>query len=330
MKRFISPVGIVIGGWILLNLVAIAASGDSLPFSWPHKEGESVSEALLDANVAVLEAILLIGLILWLTRKRNLSLPTLLDAVPRARRAKRELIWLLAYGVLAQIAGVVIARALGWHQFSFHIGGSVVGAHEHELVGRVEFLTWVAYNTIAYVVLPLAILGRRYPAKAIWLRSHNRRADFWLIAIVLMIESMAQLAAVSSAVFDLSAWQYFTGVPLTFVLFFFGTVLPTVIFVEALLVPRFLQISRSIPFTIIFGGFAYTLMHFFDAWMLFDSAQNVVLSIVFLLLTYFGPGMVKTTLTVRTGNAWVHAWAYHAIAPHSLLDTPLVVRIFRL
>ena len=38
--------------------------------------------------------------------------------------------------------------------------------------------------------------------------------------------------------------------------------------------------------------------------------------------------MLKAFLTLRTGNAWVHAWAYHAIAPHTLLDTPLMVRVF--
>jgi hypothetical protein len=27
-----------------------------------------------------------------------------------------------------------------------------------------------------------------------------------------------------------------------------------------------------------------------------------------------GPGMIKTVLTLRTGNAWVHVWAYHALA----------------
>ena len=35
--------------------------------------------------------------------------------------------------------------------------------------------------------------------------------------------------------------------------------------------------------------------------------------------------MVKSALTVRTGNAWVHVWAYHAIAPHVWLDTPVIV-----
>lgn len=241
-----------------------------------------------------------------------------------------ELTWLLIYGLLAQIAGVAIARALGWHQFSFHIGGTLYGAHDHDLVGRTEMFTWVGFNAIAYVILPLAIVGWRYPASALWLRSHDRRADFRLILIVLIVESAAQLAAVSAAILELSTRQFITGVPLTFILYFFGTVLPTMIFIEALLVPRFLKVSGSLPQTIVFGGLAYVLMHLFDAWVLFDSPGNIVLSVVFLLLTYFGAGMVKATLTVRTGNAWVHVWAYRAIAPHTILDTPLVVRIFRL
>jgi len=37
--------------------------------------------------------------------------------------------------------------------------------------------------------------------------------------------------------------------------------------------------------------------------------------------------MVKSALTLRTGNAWVHAIAYHAIAPLVTLDIPNIVRI---
>jgi hypothetical protein len=45
---------------------------------------------------------------------------------------------------------------------------------------------------------------------------------------------------------------------------------------------------------------------------------------------YFAPGMFKTIFTVRTGNAWVHVWAYHAVAPHTLVDTPHMVHVFHL
>jgi hypothetical protein len=53
-----------------------------------------------------------------------------------------------------------------------------------------------------------------------------------------------------------------------------------------------------------------------------------VLSLIFVLLQYFGPGMIKSVLTLRTGNAWVHAFSYHAVAPHVIADTPLMVKVF--
>jgi hypothetical protein len=38
--------------------------------------------------------------------------------------------------------------------------------------------------------------------------------------------------------------------------------------------------------------------------------------------------MVKSFITLRTGNAWVHTVAYHLVAPHLVIDTPLVVQAF--
>ena len=59
-----------------------------------------------------------------------------------------------------------------------------------------------------------------------------------------------------------------------------------------------------------------------------DSPRHAALSLIFVLLQYFGPGMMKSVLTLRTGNAWVHAFGYHAFAPHVIVDTPLVVKSF--
>jgi hypothetical protein len=55
--------------------------------------------------------------------------------------------------------------------------------------------------------------------------------------------------------------------------------------------------------------------------------MNTGLSLIFVLLQYLGPGMFKSVLTLRTGNAWVHALSYHIIAPHVIVDT-LVIRTF--
>ena len=52
------------------------------------------------------------------------------------------------------------------------------------------------------------------------------------------------------------------------------------------------------------------------------------MSLIFVFLGYTGPGMVKSLITLRTGNAWVHTIAYHVVAPHVIVDTPLVVRGF--
>ena len=51
-------------------------------------------------------------------------------------------------------------------------------------------------------------------------------------------------------------------------------------------------------------------------------------SLIFVLLQYLGPGMFKSVLTLHTGNAWVHAQSYHIIAPHVIVDTPLLVKTF--
>ena len=38
-----------------------------------------------------------------------------------------------------------------------------------------------------------------------------------------------------------------------------------------------------------------------------------------------GPGMFKSFVTLRTGNAWVHALGYRTVAPH-VVGTPLIVK----
>ncbi|MET9019671.1 hypothetical protein ABZV93_06800 [Actinopolymorpha sp. NPDC004070] len=63
-------------------------------------------------------------------------------------------------------------------------------------------------------------------------------------------------------------------------------------------------------------------------WTTFASPADALISVLYLVLFYTGPGMFRTYLTLRTANAWTHVWAYHAIAPHTLVDTPMFVRIF--
>jgi hypothetical protein len=60
-----------------------------------------------------------------------------------------------------------------------------------------------------------------------------------------------------------------------------------------------------------------------SAVLVFATRQDTVLSLIFVPLTYFGPCMFKSFVTLRTGNDWIHALGYHAVAPRVLFDTPL-------
>lgn len=325
-RRGVRLIALVALGWLGCNLAVLAVAGDRLPFDWPGAATRSPAGRLLDANLALAEVLLLIALTYWLTRKR--SLPHLADRAPERAVAARETFLLLLYGAGGLGLGFVLARLAGWHPFGFHLAGSIYGTHDH--VSPAESLSWATYNLLVYAVIPLLFFRRRYSAEALNLRSGNRRADAVLIGVILLIESLVQIAVLAPGIFELTAGQLVFGVPLTFTLYFAGTVLPAMIFIYAILVPRFLRLTGSAVATVVLGGLTYTALHIWDAWTVFSSPGTAVLSVVFLLLTYFAPGMLKTVLTLRTGNAWVHVWAYHALAPHTLIDAPHMVHVFGL
>jgi hypothetical protein len=108
-----------------------------------------------------------------------------------------------------------------------------------------------------------------------------------------------------------------------------GTVLPTMVFIYCILVPRYQRIFGSTT-TVLLGGLTYAAAHTFESWTIYDAPATIALSLSLVLLQYVGPGLLKTYLTLRTGNAWIHAIAYHGIAPHVVIDTPMVTEVFRI
>jgi xanthosine utilization system XapX-like protein len=312
--------------WVVANALALVLARGTLPFDRPTLAGQTVTAQLMFANVALLEVFCLMGVVYGLTRKR--VAPNLAARAPARAIARRETLLLLTYGALGQLGGFVLGRALGWHAISFHLAGTLYGTHD--LARPAEVFVWVGYNFIVYAVAPFFFFRRRYSAEALNLTSLNRRNDTVVIVVVLVLEALVELVASSAAILQLRPHQLLLGAPLTFMVYFAGTVLPTMIFVYAILIPRYRKLSGSAAATVLLGGLTYALLHCFDAWMVFASPGDTALSMIFLLFTYFGPGMFKTVLTLRTGNAWVHVWAYHAFVPHVLGDTPLLVKIFHI
>lgn len=317
-------VQLAVAGWVAVNVLLIALAGGHLPFHASSLAQPPTVNAILTADAMFVEVFALMVVVHLLTRRR--TVPDLATRAPAQPAARRETLAVLAYGVAAMLGGFLLGHAFGWHAFSFHLDNMVIRTGQP--VVPAEALCWAAYNLIAYAVLPFMVFRRRYSAEQLSLRSANRRADLVLILVILALESAVQLTLAHSSILDLSPHQALLGAPLTFVLSFAGTVLPTMVFIYCILTPRYLKLTGSVPATVILGGLTYALLHFFDGWTDFTTPTDGLLSVLYLLLLYTGPGMFKTFITVRTANAWTHVWAYHAIAPHTLLDTPMFVKIF--
>ncbi|WP_238016692.1 hypothetical protein KZZ52_00880 [Dactylosporangium sp. AC04546] len=313
--------------WAVVNAVVLILAPAASPLHWgtDHHVIDG-GEQVIAANVVLAEVLALAAVVHLLTRRR--TSPDLAARAPSTPRARAEVLAVLGYGAVLQAGGWLLGRAMGWHPIGFHLAGSVVGTHD--TVTPAEAMTWAVYNVVGYAALPYAWFRRRYSAEQLCLRSTDRRGDALVILVVLLLESAVQLLLLGNAVLGLACRQLMLGLPLTFVLYLLGTVLPTTIFVQAILVPRYRALTGSSAATIVLGGLTYAALHVLDAWTLFGSPREAVLSVLVVTMLYAVPGGFKTFLTVRTGNAWVHAWAYHAVAPHLLQDAPLIVRIFRL
>lgn len=128
----------------------------------------------------------------------------------------------------------------------------------------------------------------------------------------------------------LSPHQMLVGGSLTFITHLLGTGLPVMVFIYAILFPRYMKLTASPATAVLLGAVSYAAVHIFEYWTRYDSIPHALLSVVFVLLTFFPPGLMKSYLTLRTANAWVHFWGYHAITPHVTADTPMLVNIFHI
>jgi hypothetical protein len=310
--------------WLGAYLAVLWIAHGTLPFDRPAIARLPFSLQLAAPSFTLIEIFVLMGLVFFLTRKR--SIPDMAGRAPERRIALRETVLVLAYAAAAQAGGWILGPALGYRPFSFHIAGTVFGCTVAP--ARAEVWIWAIYNFLVFAAIPYLYFRRRYTNTELNLRSTSRRNDALVIAAILIVESAFELAVFDNSVFRLSAHHVLLGAPLTFGIFFLGTVLPTMVLIYSILLPRYLKLTGSSISTVLLGGVTYAAMHIVEGWSAFDSPRNTALSLIFVLLQYFGPGMIKSVLTLRTGNAWVHALSYHAVAPHVIIDAPLMVKVF--
>jgi hypothetical protein len=322
MTRWVAVVG---GAWLGISALALALAGDTLPFDRPSLAGRAVPAQVFDGTLNLLAALLLVGIAYLVTRRRQP--PDLVARSPGRRRAAAELAALTGYVTVAMAGGYVLGHALGDHAFGLHLPGSLYGISNPPQISWI--VAWALYNGLVYALVPyLVFRARGYTAEKLNFRSANRRGDLLLIAVILLVETVLELATLGGPLLSLTAGEALRAIPTSLVVNFVGTVLPIAVLIYGIGLPRILRLTGSVPATAVAGGLAYALVHVFDGWTTYGTARNAALSIIFLVLQYFGPGLIKSVLTLRTGNVWVHVWGYHAIAPHATVDAPSVVHLF--
>ena len=311
--------------WLAASVAALFLAKDLPPFDRPALANMSFAQQVAFPSLGLLEIFALMAVVYTLTSRR--VIPNLAGRAPERQQAARETAYVVGYAALGQVGGWVAGPVLGYRPFSFHIAGTVVGCGAPPSPG--EVCTWAIYNFIVFAVVPYLWFRRRYSAMQLNLRSIDVPNDLLVIVVVAVLEGLVELGAFPR-IWQMSVYQLLMAAPLSFAVFMIGTVLPTMVLIYAILVPRYLRLTGSFTTTVLLGGVTYAAMHIVEGWSVFSTPRSAALSLILVALQYFGPGMMKTFITLRTGNAWVHAIGYHAIAPHVVVDTPLIAEVFGL
>ncbi|MGC1782652.1 MAG: hypothetical protein WA708_09050 [Acidobacteriaceae bacterium] len=309
--------------WVLLSLATIALCHGKVPLPGLHARPPAAQ--VIAGSVTVVIFLILIGIVALIARRR--PWPNLAERAPDRATALRETIWLWIYGALVIFAG----RWIGLHFFgggiALHLNGSLVGPSRVQ--SPIEVYTWAAYNGFFLAFIPYLVFRLRgYSREALNLKSSNLKNDTLIIVVVLAIGCAFDLSS-GHSILQLTPHQQLVGGLLSFVLHLFGTGLPIMIFIYAILLPRYFWLVSPMT-AFLLGAASYPTMHIFESWTLYDTLPHAMISVAFVFLTFFPAGLVKSYLTMRTGNAWVHLWAFHVISPHVTLDTRLVVNDFHI
>jgi hypothetical protein len=310
--------------WILLSLAAILLCRHGVPLHRPELAGTPPVTDVLNNSIGLVALILIIALVHFLARHR--PFPNLVERAPERAIALREMLAMWIYGAVVLVAGRFVGQHFFGEGIGLHLNGCLFGATRVQ--SPAEVWTWAAWNGVLLALLPYLVFRRRgYSRQNLNLRSSDWKNDTLIILVVLLLGCAYELAGPN--ILQLTPHQQLAGGLLSLALHLAGTDLPIMVFIYAILLPRYARLF-SPPVAFLVGAVSYPLMHVFESWTRYDSLYHAAVSIIFVLLTFFPAGVMKSFLTMRTGNAWVHLWAFHAITPHVMVDTRLIVRDFNI
>jgi hypothetical protein len=303
----------------LAILLWLFMSGAGLLFS---RHTPSFRGLVTGSSEYLVLVVLMFGLVALLTRKRRVI--NLAQRAPEYSIARRETLAMWAYAAVVMVAGRLIGQHLFGEGIALHLNGSLVGATRVQ--SPIEVYTWAAYNGILLALIPYVVFRMRgYSNQQLSLRSANLKSDLLVIMVVLAFSVAMDMRG--SNIFQLTRHQQFVGGLMSFWLHLFGTDLPIMIVIYSILMPRYFKLFSPMT-AYLLGAVSYPTIHIFESGTRYDSIGAAAMSLTFVYLLFTPAGLMKSFLTWRTGNAWVHVWAYHAISPHVTVDTRLIVSDF--
>ena len=310
--------------WVLISVAAVELCHGTMPLPMGPHPGDPKAMVIF-SSIALVFLVLEIGVVALITRRR--AVPDLASRAPEHGVALREALLLWIYGAVVLVAG----RFIGLHFFgagiALHLNGSLVGATRPQ--SPEEVYAFAAYNGIFFALVPYVVFRLRgYSHEQMNLRSANWKSDTIVIFVVMGIGCFLDFV-LGGNFLRLTHHQQIVGGFLSFIFHLFGTDLPVMIFIYAILLPRYCKLAAPVT-AFLLGAASYPALHVFESWTRYDTLGHAVLSVIMVFLTFFPPGVMKSFLTVRTGNAWVHMWGFHAVSPHMTVDTRLIVADFHI
>jgi hypothetical protein len=310
--------------WVFISLAAVALCHGTMPLPIGPHPGLPLAMVIF-SSIALVFLVLEIGLVALITRRR--PIPDLAERAPERGVALRETLLLWIYGVVVLLAGRVIGLHFFGEGIALHLNGSLVGATR--LQSPREVYTWAAYNGVFFALIPYVVFRLRgYSHEQMNLKSSNLKSDVIVIFVVMAVGCFMDLA-LGGTFLRLTHHQQVVGGLLSLIFHLVGTDLPVMIFIYAILLPRYAKLTTPVT-AFLLGAASYPAMHLFESWTRYDTFTDSVLSVIVVFLTFFPPGVMKSFLTMRTGNAWVHMWGFHAISPHVTVDSSLLVADFHI
>ena len=190
----------------------------------------------------------------------------------------------------------------------------VTGSH-----AQADVFIWIITYTFIYTVIPLYWLKKRGFSLRKLFSSFKWIRDLWIIIVYWAIDFFGPIFAGSS--------DFFGGISSSRPL---GAGLPVVVMMHMIFIPRVAVLIENKLTVILLGGLFYSLFSLFDQGVDYRSLSSALTSFTYIVMTQTLDGMGKATLTVVTGNPFIHFITLHVVSARVPFDTRMYIEIFRL